>query len=250
MSHTEQQNLNQKILEKIIKQLNLAPGDIEYSKKPKNVVLITPDYLPRTISDISLQSKQLAESLVHKGINTHVVTFDPWKVGFSDELAGVNVHYIGNTIKSYSPLTWAITTGMEIGKAVADIYHKEGQIDLIHAHEWSMFPAGLNLQAAMRKPLFVNYYSLQEQRTPGINNNFTEAVKQIEWRGSKLSDRIIVNEEWMKNELLKFYSPPEKKVNVVDPTNINWTKDIARDYSWVMKNWEKWRYNERIQTTQ
>ncbi|MCK4968786.1 MAG: hypothetical protein KAS12_07055, partial [Candidatus Aenigmarchaeota archaeon] len=69
-----------------------------------------------------------------------------------------------------------------------------------------------------------------------------EAVKQIEWRGSQLSNRIFVNEGWMKNELLKFYSPPEKKVNVVDTSDIRWTKDIARDYSWVLKNWESWKY--------
>ena len=237
-----QQNLNQKILDKIMKQLNIAPGDIQDSKKLKNVVLITPDYLPRTLSDISIQSKQLAESLVCRGINTHVVAYDPWKVGVVDEIAGVTVHYIGNSIKSYSPLTWSITVGMEIGKTVADIYHKEGNIDLLHAHDWSMFPASINLQAALRKPLVVNYYSLQEQRNPGVCNKFTDAVKQIEWRGSQLSNRILVNEGWMKNELLKCYSPPEKKVNVVDMSNIHWTKEIERDYSWVLKNWESWKY--------
>ncbi|MCK4967976.1 MAG: hypothetical protein KAS12_02880, partial [Candidatus Aenigmarchaeota archaeon] len=128
MDQQKQQNLNQKLLEKIMSQLNILPGDFQDSKKLKNVVLITPDYLPRTLSDISMQSKQLAESLVRRGINTHVVTFDPWKVGVIDEIAGVNVYYVGNSIKSYSPLTWSITVGMEVGKVVADIYHKEGNI--------------------------------------------------------------------------------------------------------------------------
>jgi len=89
----------------------------------------------------------------------------------------------------------------------------------------------------MKKPLVVNYHSLQEQRTPGVSNGFTEGIKQIEWRGSKDSRRIIVNEDWMKNELLANYSPPKAKVNVVSPGADDWTKSIVRDYSWVLKNW-------------
>lgn len=229
---------NQKIIEKILKQLRISPTDVAYERKLKNVVLITAEYLPRDITQVSLQCKNLAEGLVQRGINTHVVSFDPWKAGQTTNIGGAEIHYVGNSVKSYSPLTWAITLNMEIGRVVADIYHSEGNIDLIHTHEWQMFPAGITLQSALRKPLISSYYTLQEQRTPGVNNGFTEAVKQIEWRASQASSSIHVNEEWMKSALLQFYSPSESKVNVLKPETPSWAKDVVRDYSWVLKNWD------------
>ena len=230
-------DVNQKIIEKIVGQLHINPRDIEQNKKPKNVILISAEYLPKDITPISLHCKSLADGLSARGINVHVVTFDNWKANQTVDMGAVKVHYVGNTISTYSPLTWALTLGMDICRVAADIYHQEGSVDLIHAHEWMMFPAGITLQTAMKKPLVVNYHSLQDQRTPGISNGFTEGVKQIEWRGSKDSRRIIVNEDWMKNELLRHYSPPQQKVNVVSPGADDWTKSIVRDYSWVMKNW-------------
>ncbi len=237
--------MNQKIIEKILKQLRISPTDVAYEKKPKNVVIITAEYLPRDITQISLQCKNLAEGLVQRGINTHVVSFDPWKEGQTSNIGGAEIHYVGNSVKSYSPLTWAITLSMEIGRVVADIYHSEGNIDLIHTHEWQMFPAGITLQNALRKPLITSYYSLQEQRTPGITNGFTEAVKQIEWRASQNSNSIHVNKEWMKHALIRFYSPQESKVNVFSPEASTWTKDIVRDYSWVLKNWDTSEYTPK-----
>ncbi len=228
--------LNQAIIERILRQLKFEVAEQE-SKRPKTVLLLTAEYLPKDITQQSLQCKSLAEGLVSHGINTHVVTFDPWKAGQTTELAGVKVHYVGNAIKTYSPLTWAITLWMEIGRAAADIYHNEGNIDLLHAHEWTMFPSGLNLQTALHRPLLVNYYSVQDQRAPGISNGYTEAIKQLEWRASYDSKRIIVNENWMKAQLLNFYSPPSTKVNVVPPVGEDWANNIVRDYSWVMNKW-------------
>ncbi len=237
MNPQEIQRLNRSIIDRILNQLKFDVDDDISKRKPKNVILLTAEYLPRDLTSQALQCKSLAEGLVNSGINTHVVCFDPWKAGQAIELAGVNVHYIGNSIKTYSPLTWAMTLGMEVGRVASDIHHETGNIDLIHAHEWTMFPSALNLQAALRRPLLVNYYSVQDQRTPGVSNEYTEAIKQLEWRASEDSKRIIVNENWMKNELLKFYSPPSSKVNVVPPKGDGWTNSIARDYSWVMNKW-------------
>ncbi|VVB61149.1 Glycosyltransferase Family 4 [uncultured archaeon] len=239
-------DLNQKIINNIVRQLRINPLDEAQRKKPKNVLLISADYLPKDVSNVALQCKSLADGLAERGINVHVISVDDWKAGTTVEMGAVKVHYVGNTIKAYSPLTWALTVGMDVCRVAADIYHNEGNIDLIHAHDWMMFPTGINLQFALKRPLIVNYYSLQHHRTPGVSNGFTEAVKQIEWRGSTESRRILVNEDWMKRELMNYYSPPKDKVNVIGPQAEDWTKDIVRDYSWVLKNW--WGEEENIDT--
>ena len=48
----------------------------------------------------------------------------------------------------------------------------------------------------------------------------------------------------MKDQLVQFYSPGEEKVNVVDPKASQWTREIVRDYSWVMKKASQWDVEE------
>jgi glycogen synthase len=232
-------SINQQIINKILNQVRYNQDSKELNDIPRRVLLFSSEYLPKDTGEIALQCKTLAEGLVDKGIDTHVITFDPWKAGINMEMGGVNVHYIGNNIKSYSPLTWALTLNMEAGIVVSKILHEQGKVDLIHSHQWEMFPSGITLQSALNTPFVVNYYSTEHQRNPFVSNSYVDSVKQIEWRGSQRSDRIIVGEEWLKNEIIKYYSPEPKKVNVVDPTKQRWTKNVVRDYNWVLKNFGK-----------
>ena len=238
-TNNNKRGVNQYLIDKILAQMRYNPENNELNDIPRRVLLISGQYLPKDTTEIALRCKTLAEGLVDKGIETHVVSFDPWKIGQAIEMGGVNVHYIGNPIKAYSPLTWALTLNMEIGKVVSNILHTKGQIDLIHAHQWEMFTSGMTLQAALNKPLIVNYYSTEHHRSPNISNPYVDAIKQIEWRSSSVSDRIQVGDEWLKNEIIKHYSPEPKKVNVVDPYKSKWTKNVVRDYNWVLKNFDK-----------
>ncbi len=241
MSNNDYNNIgaNKYILSKILAQMRYHPDNKELNDIPRRVLLISGQYLPKDTTDIALRCKTLAEGLVDKGIETHVVSFDPWKKGENIQMGGVDIHYIGNPIKAYSPLTWALTLNMEIGKVASDILHTKGQIDLIHAHQWEMFPSGITLQSALGKPLIVNYYSTEHQRSPEASNPYIDAIKQIEWRGASVSDRIQVGDEWLKNEIIRHYSPEPKKVNVVDSSKSRWTKVVVRDYNWVLKNFDR-----------
>ncbi|MEA3229770.1 MAG: glycosyltransferase [archaeon] len=229
--------MNQILLRKILKQLKIDPNDHDTPYSPKNILIISAEYLPKDITPQSLHCKALADGLVDKNMNVNVISYDPWKAGQTVKMGNVKVHYITNSIKTYSPLTWALTVSMEINRKAADIYHTEGGIDLIHAHQWEMFPAGISLQAAFNKPVIINYYSLQHHRTPGVCNGYTDSVKQIEWKGSDKSQKVLVNEDWLKNEIIKYYSLEPAKVGVINAQEKHWTKQIVRDYKWVAKTW-------------
>jgi len=231
--------LSGKITEKIIKRLGISEKDIEFNKKAKTVVLISPDFFPRMSNEIAYTTNEIAKNLAIKGINTHLITYDPLKQGQIDEVAGFKVHYVGNPIRTYSPLTWSLTLSMEISRVIADIFHEEGNIDLIHAHEWLTFPAGMHLQAALKKPLLVNYYSIEHIRNPGICNGYTEAVKQIEWMSSVKSKKIFVNSDFLKDCIKKHYGVKENKINILDLSAEDFDKKIVRDYNWVVREWRE-----------
>ncbi|MCK5234387.1 MAG: glycosyltransferase [Candidatus Aenigmarchaeota archaeon] len=244
VSLMNENEMNQLLLRKILRQLKIDPEEHEVKHTPRNILMISAEYLPKDLTPQSLHCKSLADGLVDRNMNVNVISYDPWKAGQTVEMGGVKVHYVNNPIKTYSPLTWALTLAMEINRTAADIFHREGGIDLIHAHQWEMFPCGLSLQAAINKPLIVNYYSLQHHRAPGVSNGYTDSVKQIEWRGSKDSQKVMVNEDWLKNEIIKYYSPEPQKVDVVNSEEKQWTKKIVRDYRWVIKNWSNRGYEQ------
>ncbi len=237
-----QDSFNQYLLRQIMKQIKHDPRKLELQDVPKCVVITTPQFFPRDVTDISVQCKTLAEGLVEKGVKTHVIAPDPWKAGETTQIGGFTVHYVGDPVRAHNPITWAMTIGMEIARIVSNIIEREGHVDLIHSHQWEMFPTGIGLQAALGVPLVVNFYSTEYSRNPYVENNYTSAVKRIEWNGSHLSKGIFVNGEWLREEVLKYYSPEPKKISVIDPTREKWTRDVLRGYEWVI---EKSYYSER-----
>ncbi|MCK5040389.1 MAG: glycosyltransferase [Candidatus Aenigmarchaeota archaeon] len=226
----------QSIIEKILGKLKTDKTGA--SSHAENIVLISKDYVPKDVNEISLQVKTIAENLVQKGKNVHVITYDPIKAGQTTELGEVKVHYIGNSIRAYSPLTDALTLGMDINRVAADIFHEE-DIDLIHVHDWYMLPAGVLLQRAFQRPMCSTYYSVENVRCPDVVNNYTNAIKEIENRGCNESRKVMVKENWLKDEIINQYKPEEEKVDIINPDDEKDRKKLMKDYRWVMQNYEE-----------
>ena len=225
------------IIEKILNKLKTTDKS-GASSHADNIVLISRDYVPRDINEISVEVKTIAENLVQKGKNVHVITYDPIKKGQTIELGEVNVHYIDNSIRAYSPLTDALTIGMDINRVAGDIFHEEG-IDLIHVHDWYMLPAGVILQKAFSRPMCSTYYSVENVRCPDVINNYTNAIRQIENKGCHESQKVLVKENWLKEEIIKQYNPLDEKVDIINPKDENDRKKLLKDYRWVMQNYDE-----------
>ncbi len=84
--------------------------------------------------------------------------------------------------------------------------------DLIHAHDWMTFPAGIALTALTSKPLIVHIHSLEFDRS-GYNVN--PRIHQIERFGLHAADAIVAVSHYTKAIICKQYDIPEQKVFVV-----------------------------------
>ncbi|MCK5043233.1 MAG: hypothetical protein KAR51_04355, partial [Candidatus Aenigmarchaeota archaeon] len=93
---------NQLLLRKILRQLKIDPEDHETQNTPRNILMISAEYLPKDLTPQSLHCKSLADGLVDRNMNVNVISYDPWKAGQTVEMGGVKVHYINNPIKTYS----------------------------------------------------------------------------------------------------------------------------------------------------
>ena len=231
------------ILKKILKILDVGEYAREERKKVKRVVLISPDFFPRRVSEISINLKELGEGLVEHGIDTHIVAFDPMKAEMVDEINGVKIHFVNTPVASYSPLTWSTAFSVDVCRKVADIFHNEGDIDLIHTHDWSTFPAGINLKYVLNKPLIVNFYSLEDERSHGVQNLYTASVKRLEYNATKESNKIHTTKPHLYDMIINTYEPAKNKTSLIDVSKEGWQEDVVRDYREVYMLFRRFSQN-------
>jgi glycosyltransferase involved in cell wall biosynthesis len=95
---------------------------------------------------------------------------------------------------------------------VAEIIARENEFDLIHAHDWLTFPAGMAAKKVSGKPLIVHVHATDFDRSGGKVN---PKVYAIERDGMEMADRIIAVSSMTKATIVTKYGIPEEKVSVV-----------------------------------
>lgn len=84
--------------------------------------------------------------------------------------------------------------------------------DVIHAHDWLTYPAGIALAKVARKPLVVHVHSTEFDRSGEAVN---QPVFEIERRGMHEADRVIAVSEFTKAICVERFGVPASKVDVV-----------------------------------
>ncbi len=109
----------------------------------------------------------------------------------------------------------------------------EDDFDVIHAHDWMTYPAGIAVQLQSGKPLVVHVHSTEFDRT-GINVN--QRIYDIERAGMHAADAVIAVSHLTRNIVIKHYGVDPRKVEVVynaidesDPVEHVELPPIARD---------------------
>jgi len=86
------------------------------------------------------------------------------------------------------------------------------QFDIIHAHDWLTYLAGINAKRKSGKPLVVHVHATEFDRTGG---NVNQYVYDIERKGMHEADAIIAVSNFTKNKIVEHYGINPEKVHVV-----------------------------------
>lgn len=101
---------------------------------------------------------------------------------------------------------------------VANIIAQDNTFDVIHAHDWLTYPAGIAAKEATGKPLVIHVHATDFDRSGGSVN---PVVFDIEKRGMEAADKIITVSNLTRNIVIEKYGIPAEKVitvyNAVDP---------------------------------
>ncbi|MBI2176547.1 glycosyltransferase family 4 protein [Candidatus Woesearchaeota archaeon] len=90
---------------------------------------------------------------------------------------------------------------------------REEQFDIIHAHDWMTYEAGIAAKKASGKPLVVHVHATEFDRTGGLGAN--EHVYHIEKEGMQQADAVIAVSGYTKQKIIEHYGIPESKIRVV-----------------------------------
>jgi glycosyltransferase involved in cell wall biosynthesis len=89
---------------------------------------------------------------------------------------------------------------------------RNDEFDVIHAHDWLTFPAGVMLSRVSGKPLLVHVHSTEFDRA---GNNVNQRVYDIERLGMHAADRVLAVSQLTKNICERRYGVPGDKIDVV-----------------------------------
>jgi glycogen(starch) synthase len=96
--------------------------------------------------------------------------------------------------------------------ARCDEITRDETFDVIHAHDWVTFPAGMAIAARTGKPLVVHVHSTEFDRSGECVN---QPVYEIERRGMHCARAIIAVSERTKQTIVQRYGVAAEKVRVV-----------------------------------
>ncbi len=101
---------------------------------------------------------------------------------------------------------------------VAEVIARDSEFDVIHAHDWLAYPAGIAAKEVSGKPLVIHVHATDFDRSGGSVN---PQVYEIEKRGMDTADRIITVSNLTRNIVIDKYGIDPAKVitvyNAVEP---------------------------------
>ena len=96
----------------------------------------------------------------------------------------------------------------------------QSKFDLIHAHDWLTYPAGVAAKKASGKPLVVHMHATEFDRS---GENINTQVFEIERSGMEAADRVIAVSNLTRNIVIERYGIDASKVytvhNAVEPSD-------------------------------
>ena len=87
------------------------------------------------------------------------------------------------------------------------------EYDVVHAHDWLTFRAGLRAKQIRNVPLIIHVHSIERDRAGGNMGN--PLVREIEETAMYMADRILAVSQLTKDAIVADYGIPADKIEVV-----------------------------------
>jgi 1,4-alpha-glucan branching enzyme len=185
-------------------------------------MMLSWEFPPRIIGGISPHVYYLSKSLARNGVKVYVITCDFPSAPQHETIDGVEVFRI-DSYKNPSPdfASWVYLMNVNMQKEAAALINSlNGEVDIIHAHDWLVATAGIGLKHVFRKPLFATIHSTEIGRRNEIRSDYERMIHETEawltyeaWKVICCSNYMISHVQWA------FGLPTDKLIMI--PNGVN-----------------------------
>jgi glycogen synthase len=179
------------------------------------ILMLSWEYPPRIIGGISRVVYDLAQNLGAFGNDVHVLTcWEPYTKDFEID-SNVNVHRVhvyNNPSNNF--VEWV----MQLNFAMLEYAIKlvqNNEFDIIHAHDWLVAYAARVLKKSYSIPLITTIHATEYGRNSGIHTDMQRTICNIEKWLINESDHLIVNSNYMRDELISIFNIHSDKISII-----------------------------------
>lgn len=130
-------------------------------------------------------------------------------VAFTSETAMEMIHKIFSDSNVYG---FNVMHKVYLYTQLAEQIARNIDFDIIHAHDWITFGAGLRIKSASGKPLIVHVHSLETDRAGEATRN---AIYDLEKEALSKADAIFSVSQFTREQIVKHYGVDPAKIHVV-----------------------------------
>ena len=201
------------------------------------ILMLTWEYPPRVVGGISRVVHDLSKTLIKDGHDVTVITYKDGDAPYFEDDKGVKVYRVDNyMINPNNFIDWIMQMNFAMVAKANEIIAKEGNFDVIHAHDWLVAYSAKTLKNSYNIPIVATIHATEAGRNSGIHDETQRYINDTEWMLTYEASEVIVNSNYMKGELQRLFGLPYEKINVV-PNGVNLTlfNGIERDYNFRRK---------------
>ncbi len=196
------------------------------------ILMLTWEYPPRIVGGIARVVHDLSKRLLKDGHEVTVVTYREGELPYFEDDKGVKVYRVDNyNINPNNFIDWIMQLNFNLVAKASEIIAKEGEFDVIHAHDWLVAYAAKTLKNSYNIPIVATIHATEAGRNSGIHDETQRYINDTEWLLTYEASEVIVNSNYMKNEIQRLFGLPFEKINVV-PNGVNSTSynGIEKDF--------------------
>jgi len=198
------------------------------------ILMLSWEYPPRIVGGISRVVHDLAQKLGEKGNEVHIVTCLEHNTPEEEKDKHVYVHRVRSyEIAANNFIGWVMHLNFALLQRCIRLINTEGPFDIIHAHDWIVAYASIVLKKSFSAPLVATIHATEWGRNWGIHNEEQKYISSVEWWLTYEAWKVIVNSEYMNNEVKQVFQLPSDKIKVI-PNGVD------------LKKFDSYAYNEEF----
>lgn len=195
------------------------------------VLMLSWEFPPKTVGGLARHVNDLSKAMARLGENIHVITCPVEGVGDYQLVGGVHVHRVSShDLTAAGFMEWVDQLNKAMVKKAGSLLSSE-RFDIIHAHDWLVQDAAIQLSVNNKLPLAATIHATEYGRNRGIHNDIQRRIHNLEERLVKTADAVICCSNYMVEEIVRLFGITRGNVfsipNGVDPANLGIPRQLV-----------------------